>query len=292
VYNHKEAGARLESIAARQETDIPAPAATGLSAEAEADAHALPHILVVDDNEELRTFLKESLSPSYHITEAIDGGSGLAKAKEEYPDLIISDVMMPGMDGNEFCRQIKDDIETSHIPFLMLTAKDAIQPRIEGMESGADYYFAKPLSMQLLSLTIRNILQQKQKLKDRYFKDRYAEAKDLVHTKKDKEFLGRLIGIIEAHLTNPDMDIDYICMEMGMSRTSLYQKIKSITGQSTGEFIRTIRLKKAVQLMTHEDISLTEVMYSVGIQTQSYFTKAFKKEFGKTPSQFLQDLKK
>jgi DNA-binding response OmpR family regulator len=289
VNNNREPGARLESIQSKFEHDL-SPSAEHL--EEEPESRSIPHILVVDDNEELRNFLQESLSPNYHITEAKDGRSGLAKAKEEFPDLIISDVMMPGMDGNEFCRLIKDDIETSHIPFLMLTAKDALESRIQGVESGADFYFAKPLSIQLLTLTIRNLLNQKVKLKERYFKDYYAEAKDLVHTKKDKEFMDQLITIIESHLTNPEMDIDYICTQMGMSRTRLYQKIKHISGQSTGEFIRTVRFRKAAQLMTHHDISLTEVMYSVGIQTQSYFTKAFKKEFGKTPSQFLKELHK
>jgi signal transduction histidine kinase/ligand-binding sensor domain-containing protein/DNA-binding response OmpR family regulator len=291
IHNHKEAGARLESIHSKYEHDLsfpdePTPLNEDLT------TPNMPHILVVDDNEELRTFLNDSLKPYYHITEATDGRSGLNIAREEFPDLIISDVMMPGMDGIEFCKHIKEDIETSHIPFLMLTAKDALESRLEGVESGADFYFAKPLSIQLLILTIRNILSQKQKLKEKYFQDHYAEAKELVHTKKDKEFLEQLISIIESHLTNPEMDIDLICVQMGMSRTRLYQKIKNITGQSTGEFIRTIRFKKAAQLMTHQDISLTEVMYSVGIQTQSYFTKAFKKEFGKTPSQFLKDLQK
>ena len=290
--NTREPGGRLESIQSKYEVEHSPIDEPIQELEEEAHSRTLPHILVVDDNEELRNFLKESLSPDYHITEATDGNSGLAKAKEEFPDLIISDVMMPEMDGIEFCRLIKEDFETSHIPFIMLTAKDALQSRIEGVESGADFYFSKPLSIQLLTLTVRNILSQKQKLKERYFKDSYAEAKELVHTKKDKEFLEQLIANIEWHLTNPDMDIDLICMQMGMSRTRLYQKIKNITGQSTGEFIRTIRFKKAAQLMTHQDISLTEVMYSVGVQTQSYFTKAFKKEFGKTPSQFLKELNK
>jgi AraC-like DNA-binding protein len=196
------------------------------------------------------------------------------------------------MDGIEFCKRVKNDIETSHIPFLMLTAKDALESKIEGTASGADFYFSKPLSMELLTLTIRNTLLQKQKLKERYFKDQYTDAKDLVHSVKDKEFLEQLISIIESHLPNPDMDVDYICSQIGMSKTKLYQKIKKLTGQSIGEFIRTIRFKKAVQIMTHQDVSLAEVMCSVGIQTQSYFTKAFKKEFGKTPSQFLKDLHK
>ena len=292
VKANKESGPRLESIHSKYEHYLPSLEETPLTAPESAGLHAIPHILVVDDNEELRKFLKDSLSTQYHITEAKDGTSGLAAAKEEFPDLIISDVMMPGMDGNEFCKLIKEDIETSHIPFIMLTAKDALESRIEGVGSGADFYFAKPLSMQLLELTIRNILLQKQKLKERYFNDNHAEAKELAHSTRDKEFMDQLITLIESHLTNPEMDVDYICVQMGMSRTKLYQKIKNITGQPIGEFIRTIRLKKAVQLMTHKDISLTEVMYSVGIQTQSYFTKAFKKEFGKTPSQFLKELNK
>jgi YesN/AraC family two-component response regulator len=222
----------------------------------------------------------------------MDGQSGLLAAREVFPDLIISDVMMPVMDGIEFCRQIKEDIQTSHIPFIMLTAKDALESRIKGVESGADYYFGKPLSIDLLLLTIRNIFNQKHKQKERYTKEYHVEIKDLVHSAKDKAFMEQLLAIIESHLTNPDMDVDYICTQISMSRTKLYQKIKNITGQSIGEFIRTVRLKKAVEIMTHQDVPLTEVMYSVGIQTQSYFTKAFKKEFGKTPSQFIQELKK
>jgi ligand-binding sensor domain-containing protein/signal transduction histidine kinase/DNA-binding response OmpR family regulator len=287
----KEPGVHLESVFSNEHY---------LNTAEDPDSHIVfdppaddkPHILVVDDNDELRNFLKESLSEQYHISEATDGMLGLAKSKEEFPDLIISDVMMPRMDGIEFCRRVKEDIATSHIPFLMLTAKDALESRIEGIESGADIYFAKPLSMNLLEPTIRNILGQKQKLKEKYQRDYYAEAKELVHTAKDKAFMDELIAIIESYLTTPDMNIDYLCTRVGMSRTRLYQKIRGITGQSIGDFIRTLRLKKAAQIMTHQDVSLSEVMYSVGIQTQSYFTKAFKKEFGKTPSQFLKDLHK
>ncbi len=249
-------------------------------------------ILIVDDNEELRHFLRESLEPHYKIIEAADGQEGFIKAKETSPDCIISDIMMPVMNGVEFCRLVKDNIDTSHIPFIMLTAKEALESKIEGTQSGADCYFSKPLSMELLELTIRNMLRQRQKLKERYLNDQYAEAKDLVNSAKDKQFITTLIETIELHISDPDMDIDYICTKIGMSRTKLYNKIKSLTGQSIGEFIRTIRLKKAAQIMTHQDIPITEVMVHVGIQTQSYFTKAFKQEFGKTPTQFLKELHK
>lgn len=251
------------------------------------------HLLVIDDNEELRRFLTESLSPYYYeITTAADGQAGLKLAKEIFPDLIISDVMMPGMNGVELCKKIKDDIETSHIPFLMLTAKDAPEAALEGVESGADYYFAKPISIDLLLATIKNIFEQRQKVKDRYIKNHYAETKDLVHSAKDKEFMDQLLSILESQINNPELDVDYICLHIGMSRTNLYEKIKGITGQSINEFVRSFRLRKAVEIMTHEDVALTEVVYRVGIQTQSYFTKAFKKEFGKTPSQFLRELNK
>ncbi len=288
--NEKEPEVRLDSIHYNEHYF---PISDSFSETSESEARlSLAHILLVDDNEELRNFIKESLSPQYRIIEAVNGISGIEKAKEEFPDLIISDVMMPGMNGIEFCKLIKEDIETSHIPFIMLTAKDAIESRIEGVGSGADFYFSKPVSIRLLELTIRNILSQRKKLKERYLKDHYTDAMELVHSVRDKEFIDQLINIITEHLINPSLDIDFICTEMGMSRTKLYQKIKNITGQSIGELVRTIRLKKAAELITHKDISLTEVMHSVGIQTQSYFTKAFKKEFGKSPSQFLKDLNK
>lgn len=250
------------------------------------------HILIVDDNAELRRFLLGILAPFYAITEAADGAEGLQKAREMNPDLIISDVMMPEMDGNTFCRNIKENVETSHIPFLMLTAREAHAAQLEGMGAGADFYFAKPLSIDLLLLTIRNIFEQREKLKEKYRHDHHAAAREMVHASKDAAFMEEFLAITDSQLTNPDLDVEYICNKIGMSRTKLYQKIKGITGQSIGEFVRTLRLRKAVEIMTTEDVLLTEVMYRVGIQTQSYFTKAFKKEYGKTPTQFLQELGK
>lgn len=289
---NKEVLVKLESIQAKDDHYLHVLEEKQIQSNTESVTLNKPAVLVVDDNDELRQFLKESLSPHYHISEAIDGQSGFEKAKEEFPDLIISDVMMPGVDGNEFCKMVKEDIETSHIPFLMLTAKEALESKIAGAESGADFYFSKPVSIELLELTIRNILKQKQKLKEKYLGDHHAEIKDLAHSTKDKAFLGDLIEIIESQLSNPEMNIAYVCTHIGMSRTKLYSKIKGLTGQSIADFIRTIRLKKAAQLMANEDTSIIEVMYNVGIQTQSYFTKAFKNEFGKTPTQFLKDLKK
>ncbi|MCZ4223160.1 hybrid sensor histidine kinase/response regulator transcription factor [Pedobacter rhodius] len=279
-------GTRLESITYNSETEKKKP---------EVDYHqenSDTTILIVDDNEELRTFLKETLSPFYKITEAFDGHSGLEQAKKYLPDLIISDVMMPGMSGTAFCKIIKDDIETSHIPFLMLTAKNSIEAEIDGATSGADLYFTKPINISLLQITIKNIFEQRQKLKDHYLKNRETEPRALAHSEKDKAFLAKLITIIDEQMINPEMDIDYLCREIGMSRTKLYQKIKSITSQSIGEFVRSARLRKAIEIMKTEDVLMTEVMYRIGIQTQSYFTKAFKKEFGVTPTGYLQKIDK
>jgi signal transduction histidine kinase/ligand-binding sensor domain-containing protein/DNA-binding response OmpR family regulator len=275
-----EGGVRLESFpAARVETrgvNLP-PVET---------------ILLVEDNDELRHFLKESLSAHYQVVEAKDGSDGLTKAKEIAPGLIISDVIMPEMNGFDLCRAVKQDIDTCHIPFLMLTARTAAAAQLEGLDAGADYYFAKPLNMELLLLTIRNRFDQDRKLKERYSRDSQVQAMELVHSGKDREFMKRLLETIDSQLSNPDFDIEWLCQEMGMSRTRLYQKIKGISQQSIGDFIRTIRLKRAVEIMTHEDVTLTEVMMRIGIQTQSYFTKAFKKEFGKTPTQFMQEMRR
>jgi ligand-binding sensor domain-containing protein/signal transduction histidine kinase/DNA-binding response OmpR family regulator len=288
-------GVRLEGLNGKQTMLLSREEDTlvrGLDEETEQRKGPAESILLVEDNDELRQFLKESLEPFYKVEEAADGREGLVKAKEISPDLIISDVIMPGMNGMAFCQAVKHDIETSHIPFLMLTARSAVASQMEGLGSGADYYFAKPLNMELLLLTIRNRFDQSARLKERYTRESHIEAMELVHSEKDKEFMTRLLEVIDSQLVNPDFDIEYLCSQMGMSRTKLYQKIRNISKQSIGDFIRTIRLKKAVQIMTHEDVSLAEVMYRIGIQTQSYFTKAFKKEFNKTPTQFMQEMKK
>ncbi|MDB5143129.1 MAG: response regulator [Mucilaginibacter sp.] len=250
------------------------------------------HILLVEDNQELRTFLKQAFEQYYFVHEAEDGNSAIKIATEKIPDLIISDVMMPGMNGIEVCKFIKDQFETSHIPFIILSAKDALETKIEGLESGADFYFAKPLSIDLLMLTVNNIFDQGEKLKSRYTKDYLSEATELVHSEKDKEFFQKLINIIEDNIQDAGMDVDFLCRHLYISRTKLYQKIKSISDQSVAEFIRTIRLKKAIQIMTHEDVSMNEVADRIGLQSNSNFSRAFKKEYGKSPLQFMQSLKK
>lgn len=250
------------------------------------------YILLVDDNRELRSFLKQAFEKHYHIYEAADGREALEIAAEKVPDLIISDVMMPVMDGIEFCKRVKEQFETSHIPFIILSAKDTLDSKLEGMGSGADFYFEKPLSMDLLQLTVQNIFEQSKKLKHRYINDYLAEATELVHSEKDKEFLQKLLDIIEENIQDTDLDVDFLCKHLYISRTKLYQKIKSVSDLSVSEFIRTIRLKKAIQIMTHEDVTMNEVADRIGLQSSSNFSRAFKKEFGKSPLQYIRSLKK
>ncbi|WP_161662365.1 response regulator [Pedobacter sp. V48] len=249
-------------------------------------------ILIVEDNQELRSFLRQTLEKYYSVMEAADGNSGIDVAVNFVPDLIISDVMMPGMDGIEFCRIIKERFETRHIPFMILSAKDSLDTKLEGMESGADYYFAKPLSVDLLLLTVRNIFEQGAKLKQKYTNDYLSEATELVHSEKDKIFFKKMLDVIENNIQDPAMDVDFLCKHLFVSRTKLYQKIKSTSDQSVGEFIRSIRLKKAIQIMTHEDVAINEVVDRVGFQSSSNFSRTFKKEYGKSPLQFVQGLKK
>lgn len=249
------------------------------------------HVLIVEDNEELRSFLSDAIQYHYHVYEAEDGRHGLEMAIAHIPDLIISDVMMPKMSGMELCREIKQNFETSHIPFMILSAKDALEAKLEGLGLGADYYFSKPLSTRQLLLTIHNLFERKEKLKRRYLKDFYSEATELVHSTTDKAFLNRLINIIENNIEKTDLDVDFLSKEMYISRTKLYQKIQSITGCAVSEFIRTIRLKKAAYIMTHENISMNELIERIGMQSSSNFAKIFKKKFGMLPSQFLQSIK-
>ncbi len=249
-------------------------------------------ILLVDDNKELRVFLRQVFEKSYYIFEAEDGLQALEMATYNIPDLIISDVMMPGMNGVELCKAVKERFETSHIPFIILSAKDALESKLAGMESGADYYFAKPLSVDLLRLTVHNIFEQSEKLKQRFTTNYLTDATELVHSEKDKKFFQELLALIEEHIQDAELDVDFLCDRLYISRTRLYQKVQSTSDQSVAEFIRTIRLKKAIQMMTHEDVTMNDVAIRVGMQSSSHFSRVFKKEYGKSPLQYMQSLKK
>ncbi len=256
----------------------------------EGTVNSKSRLLIVEDNQELRHFLKEHLEDNYRVLEACHGQEALDILNNDPVDVILSDVMMPIMNGIDLCKQVKENQELNHIPFVLLTAKTSAKSRIEGRESGADIYLAKPFSLEELKLTINNILSSRQQLRNLYLENAFSEARELALVEKEKDFVCELISIIEEHIEDSKFDVDYLCREMGMSRTKLYGKVKSVTGKSIGEVIRGLRLRKAAEILASEDISINQVMYRVGIQSQSYFTKSFKKEFGKTPTQFVKEL--
>jgi DNA-binding response OmpR family regulator len=233
-------------------------------------------VLIVDDNADIRAYLRTILQDKYQISEAADGKQGLALANEIVPDLIVSDVMMPVMNGLEFCQRIKSGTATSHIPVILLTARALNHHQIEGFESGADAYITKPFSSELLLVRINNLLKSRMKLKDLFG---HQETK----TPEDP-FLLKFRNYIEANLTDSDLNVETIGAELGLSRVQLYRKIKALTGQSPVELLRTARLKKGRQLLQTTGKTVSEVAYEVGFTAPSYFTKCFKDEFGISPS--------
>jgi DNA-binding response OmpR family regulator len=287
VRSETEQGVRLEAV---DHSDL-IPISEGVNESITLPSADYKRILIVDDNKELRSFLRETFEKNYIIYLAEDGQAALEIAIEKVPDLIISDVMMPGMSGIELCKTVKERFETSHIPFIILSAKDATASKIDGLESGTDFYFAKPLSIDLLLLTVHNIFEQSAKLKLKYTNDYLSEATELVHSEKDKSFMQMLLNLIEENMEDTELDVDFLCKQMHTSRTKLYQKIKSITDQSVADFVRTIRLKKAIQIMTHEDIPLNKVVERIGLQSSSNFSKIFKKKYGTSPLQYMQALR-
>ncbi len=244
------------------------------------------HILVVEDNDELREFIVQSLQHSYKIIGCANGLVGLEYAVENLPDLIISDVTMPIMNGNELCKQIKTEERTNHIPVIMLTAMAAHNHQIEGLEAGADVYITKPFSVQVLELNIRNILLSKEVLRAKLHKQLLLTPAKVEGKSPEEKFLARLMQIIENKMEDPDFNVTALVDDIGMSQTVLYKKIKALTDLSITDFIKSIRLKRAAQLLTAGQLSIAEVAYSVGFNDRKYFSKEFKKQFGVVPSDY------
>ncbi len=249
-------------------------------------------ILLVEDNEELRSLVASFLSASFDIIEASNGVEAAEILDNKEIDLIVSDIMMPLKDGITLCREVKSDINISHIPFLLLTAKCSIDSKIEGAECGADIYFEKPIDLQLLLLSIQNLFLRQHRLKEHYARNYYVDSSELTSNAQDNKFLKKLGEIIEERMNQPEMDVNSIAAELSMSRGKLYTKLRSITDKSIVEFILSYRLRKAARLMVDENMPLRDVMDQIGIESQSYFTRAFKKEFGETPSSFVSKYRK
>jgi CheY-like chemotaxis protein/AraC-like DNA-binding protein len=248
----------------------------------------LHHLLIIEDNPDMRLYIKNEFKDIYKVTEAHNGTIGIEKALEEIPDAIICDVMMPEIDGYEVCRKLKQDEKTSHIPILMLTAKSSEQHTIDGFESGADDYVAKPFSSAILKVRIKNLIDSRELLRKKFIKHPFAAIKDFSPSKTDEALLKKAYAIVEKNLSNPNFEVSDFAYEIGMSRTQLYRKISAISGQTVREFIRIIRLKKAAELLVTSDMNITEVAYEVGFSSQSYFTTAFTEYFEINPSKYVE----
>ncbi len=244
-------------------------------------------LLIVDDNDDFRAFLSSSFSGQYTVIEARDGEEGLNAAIAELPDMIISDLMMPKMDGVQLCRNLKNDIRTSHIPFILLTAKTAKESEQEGLRAGADDYISKPFNLEALKLKIYNITEARHRRQQPLRKPNAPiEPSRITVTTLDEKLLKRVMDDVEANISNPNFSVEELSHNVGMSRVNLYKKILSITGKTPSEFIRLVRLKRAAQLLRESQMNVSEVAYEVGFNNPKYFRKYFKEEFGVLPSQF------
>lgn len=249
-------------------------------------------ILLVEDNENLRTLIAQSLRSFFEVVEANNGMEALEIINKTEIDIIISDIMMPLKDGITLCKEIKENINYSHLPFILLTAKSGLPNQIEGLSTGADAYLEKPINFKLLHLIIQNIFKQQKNLREYYAKSHFLDNTEVTINRHDNEFICQLIKIIDKKIDQPDMDVNYIASEFSMSRSKLYSKVKSITDKSIIEFIRSYRLQKAASFLVEENLSIRETMERIGIESQSYFTRIFKNEFGISPAQFVQTHKK
>ena len=251
-----------------------------------------PLVLLVDDNGDVRQYLKSLLHADFEIIEAGNGQQGLLKAMKQVPELIISDVMMDVMDGFELCKQLKENITTSHIPVMLLTACAQDEQRAKGFESGADAYIPKPFNEDLLRIRVRKIVENREKVKAFFQKNlTFGERKENV-AEIDKTFITKFRKVIEDNLIDSDLNVDEIGKNLGLSRVQLYRKIKSLTNYAPNELVRIIRLKAAEQLFINSEKTVSEVAYDTGFTSPSYFTKCFKEYFNESPTEYLKRIKK
>ena len=250
------------------------------------EAHEKDIILVVEDSADMREYIRGSLEPTYTVVEAQDGDEGINKAKEIIPDLIISDVMMPGIDGYELCRVLKKDILTSHIPLILLTAKAADEDVLEGLATGADDYITKPFNTKILSVRIKNLIDLRRQLQQNLKREMTMQPVKTSISEVDKEFFKDLHQVIEKNLEDSDFNVEQLGKKLYMSRATLYRKIMALTGETPTEYIRTYRLKRGAELLKSNFGTVLEVAMEVGFSSSAYFTKCFKDKFHQLPSEF------
>ena len=246
-----------------------------------------PLILLADDNEEILEFLEHELNEKYTVIKALNGLEALELLKEHAVQLLISDVVMPVMDGFELCRAVKTDIEHSHIPVILLTAKNTLQSKIEGLEMGADAYIEKPFSPEYLQVQIANLLTNRNKIKEYFASSPLVHIKSIAYSKADELFLEHMNDCILENLEDPDLDVEKLARLMNMSKPTLYRKIKSLSDLSPNDLINVTRLKRAAELLAEGKYKIYEVAGMVGYASQTNFGRNFLKQFGLTPSDYL-----
>ncbi len=249
-----------------------------------------PLLMIVEDNADVARFIKSCLADDYRVMTASNGIEGFEKMYIEEPDLIICDVMMPEMDGLEFTRKLKSDIRTCHIPVILLTALSTHEQKIEGLETGADSYIAKPFNKKHLQVRVRQLIESRQKIRKHYQQDVLSQfTSDSKISKLDQDFLKKCSAIIDKHITETEYGVEQLSLEIGLSRVHVYRKIKHLTGLSVSEFIRNLKLKKAAVLLSESGRSVAEIAYETGFSSPSYFSKCFKDLFNLTPSEYVQN---
>lgn len=246
-----------------------------------------PVVLLVDDNDEILEFLERMLKSKYAILKAEDGAEALKILERESVQLIISDVMMPVMDGFELCKKIKSNVEFSHIPIILLTAKNAIQAKVEGLELGADAYIEKPFSKEYLQAQIASLLNNRNIIREYFANSPLIHIKSMAHSRADELFLETLHDTITKNIEDTDLDVEKLAEIMNMSRITLYRKIKAISVLTPIELINITRLKKAAELLAQGNHRIFEVSYMVGFSSQSNFARNFQKQFNVTPTEYM-----
>jgi len=245
-----------------------------------------PVILLVEDNREILDFIEVNLEDEYRIIKAMNGARALELLRQEIIHLIVSDVMMPVMDGFELCRQVKSDVELSHLPFVLLTAKDTLQSKIEGLELGADVYIEKPFSPKYLRTQISSLLANRSKIKAYFANSPIALIKSMAHTSADERFLETLNEMIIKHMQDPDLDVEHLARFLNMSRPTLYRKISAISDLSPNELINLSKLKRAAELLANGEVNLNEIAETTGYSSARIFSRNFEKQFGISPAEY------
>ena len=246
----------------------------------------LPVMLIVEDHPEVLELLQDTFKENYQIFSASDGMEGKKLALQHIPDIIISDVMMPIMDGVALTTELKQDERTSHIPVILLTAKAGEEHHLQGLQIGADDYITKPFSSKLLRAKVSSLVELRQQLRAKYRQELILQPEDIALSSVEEQFLDKLKNILDQHLTNPEFNVSVFSDSLAMSRMQLHRKLKALTGQSASEFIRSQRLKMAAELLKKSNANISEIGYAVGFNDPSYFTRCFKEEFQVTPTEY------